>query len=103
MFNAINHFMEVPVQFNNSVSSCYYSATEIYTVYALYNNAAHDMQNIKFNLFFNAGLIMSSVKNIWYYYGKRELTRVNDTMRYGNELGQIAFYMLYPYEVRLNE
>lgn len=95
--------MEVPVQFNTSVSSCYYSAKEIYTVYALYNASARDMQNIKFNLFFNGGLIIDGVKNIWFYYFNKSLTRVNDNFKYGNEIGQMFFYMVYPYEVRLNE
>ena len=68
LLNALNHMGEVPVQFNKSVSSCYYSTKEIYTVYALYNASAHDMQNIKFNLFFNGGIILSSIKNIYFYY-----------------------------------
>jgi hypothetical protein len=68
MFNALNAAAEVPVQFNTSVSACYYSTREVKTVLALYDATIGNSQAIKFNLFFNAGLLLTSVKNIYFYY-----------------------------------
>ena len=46
-----------------------------------------DWQVIKFNLFFNAGNIVSSVKNLVLYFYQIKYTRVKSPVDVGKELG----------------
>lgn len=59
---AMNKAADVPIQVNNSIYACYFSGSEVKTVSALYRSSLSNFQAIKFNMFFNAGMIMKSAE-----------------------------------------
>jgi hypothetical protein len=98
----MNKAADFPIQVNNSIYSCYYSVSEIKTIQALYRSSLTNFQAIKFNMFFNGGMIMKGVEQIFLYNNFREYSRIDSDFTYGTEVGQIIFSLLFPYEVALN-
>ena len=68
-------------------TACKHGFEETTGVLSSFRNSMMDWQVIKFNLFFNAGNIVSSVKNLVLYYYQIKYTRVKSPVDVGKELG----------------
>ena len=75
---------------------CKYGFDETTGVLSSFRGSIEDWQAIKFNLFFNAGNIVSSVKNLALYFYQSKYTRVKSPFDVGKELGQIFWFAFYP-------
>lgn len=52
----------------------------------------------QFNLFYNLGSMLTSLRNIFYYFAEIEYTRVKTSFEMGYELGTMFWYLFYPSE-----
>lgn len=58
---------------------------------------------LRFNVVFNAGEILTSLRHLMLYFYTFRYTRVEDPYTWGMELGTIFWLLFYPTEVYLNE
>ena len=77
-------------------SACKNGFDETSGVLTNFKDSMADWQVIKFNLFFHCGNIVSSVKNLAFYFYAINYTRVQSPFDVGLELGQIFWYIFNP-------
>ena len=61
-----------------------------------YRQTFSDTGTLLFNFYFNAGTTISSVRNLLLYFFMPEFSRVKTPRDFGNEVGQMIWYNLYP-------
>ena len=96
LLNAVDHFFEGLSQVNTIVYSCYYGTFEVKTLVDYYTKTFSDTNTLLFNLYFNAGTTISSVRNLLLYFYLPEFSRVKNPRDFGNEVGQMLWFNLYP-------
>lgn len=96
LLNAFDHFFNGLNQVNTIVYSCYYGTFEVKTLVDYYRQTFADTKTLVFNLYFNAGTTISSVRNLLLYFYMPEFSRVKSPKDFGNEVGQLLWYNLYP-------
>jgi hypothetical protein len=47
-------------------------------------------------MYFNAGTTISSLRNLLLYFYDPSITRVKNSRDFGNEIGQMVWFNLYP-------
>ena len=96
LLNAFDDFFGGISQVNTIAFSCYYGVYEVKTLVDRYLETFTNPSTLLFNLYFNAGTSISSVRNLLLYFMKPEFSRVKTPRDFGNEIGQMLWYNLYP-------
>lgn len=66
----------MPYLSNTIVFSCYWGVIEYELLSKRYWNAMKDVETLKFNLWYNSGDLVHSMKNLALYFYKSKYTRV---------------------------
>ena len=83
--------------------ACYHGIMELLGLLQNYIEFTKDVKILWFNLGYNFGGIVTSIKNIWMWNVAKEYTRINDSFTMGMEMGQIFWMIFYPTEKYLDE
>jgi hypothetical protein len=68
----------------------------------MYTEFVADPEILLFNLMYNFGKIYDGVKNVVLYFQAKEYTRVKDGFAFGNEVGQLLYYIFVPAKDKLS-
>lgn len=96
LLNAMDDFFGGISQVDTITFSCYYGVYEVKALVDSYRQTFTNPSTLLFNLYFNAGTSIASVRNLLLYFIKPEFTRVKTPRDFGNEIGQMIWYNLYP-------
>lgn len=94
--NFIDKFLEAPYLSDTIVFSCFYGVDEYSSLGNNYLKTFKDPSILKFNLIYNGGNLIHSVKNIVLYFYDSKYTRVVDPKAFGMEIGQMLWQVFYP-------
>lgn len=75
---------------------------EIYGLLLNYIKFAKDVKILWFNLGYNLGGLVTSIKNIWMWNVAKEYTRIEDSFTMGMEMGQMFWMIFYPTQLYLD-
>jgi len=103
MLRAFDHYLIVSYNLYTVTYSCYYGVLEIADLLEDYFIFHKDLKILWFNLGYNFGTLITSIKNIWMWNVAKEYTRIEDSFTMGMEMGQMFWMIFYPTETYLDQ
>ena len=103
VLKAIDGYLMVPYSLYGLTYGCYWGVLEIVDVLTDYFIFHKDAKILAFNVGYNAGAIITGIKNIWMWNVAKEYTRVSDAFTMGLEIGQLWWSIFYPAEQYLDQ
>ena len=103
VLKAIDAYLIIPYNLYTLTYGCYWGVLEILDLLTDYFIFHKDLKILAFNLGYNAGALITGIKNIWLWNVAKEYTRVRDAFTMGMEIGQLWWGIFYPAEQYLDQ
>jgi len=100
---AIDNYLVVTYNLYTVTYSCYHGILELIELGKVYIMFSKDLKILWFNLGYNFGGLVTSIKNIWMWNVAKEYTRISDSFTMGMEMGQMFWMIFYPTEMYLDQ